>query len=148
MTRARIDLALSWALARNPGGRGVAQAVPVPRPAAARRRPGSPASRRATARSPSCRECGRPLSTGAEKKRGRCADCPASYDEELFERLREWRKERAGEESVPAFVVFTDATLQLIAEHKPRTPEALLRISGIGRSKVEKYGEDVLALVG
>ena len=70
----------------------------------------------------SCRECGRPLSTGAEKKRGRCADCPASYDEELFERLREWRKDRAGEESVPAFVVFTDATLQLIAEHKPRTP--------------------------
>ena len=49
---------------------------------------------------------------------------------------------------MPAFVVFTDATLQLIAEHKPTTPEALLRISGIGRSKVEKYGEDVLTLVG
>ena len=41
-----------------------------------------------------CRECGKPLATGAEKKRGRCADCPASYDEELFERLREWRKAR------------------------------------------------------
>ena len=95
----------------------------------------------------SCRECGKPLTTGAEKKRGRCADCPASYDEELFERLREWRKERAAEESVPAFVVFTDATLQLIAEHRPPTPEALLRISGIGRSKLERYGEDVLALV-
>jgi DNA helicase-2/ATP-dependent DNA helicase PcrA len=94
-----------------------------------------------------CRECGRPLSTGAEKKRGRCEDCPASYDEELFDRLREWRKERAGEESVPAFVVFTDATLQLIAEQKPRTPEALLRISGIGRSKLERYGDDVLTLV-
>ena len=94
----------------------------------------------------SCRECGHPLATGAEKKRGRCADCPASYDEALFERLREWRKERAGEESVPAYVVFTDATLELIAEHKPRTPDALLRISGIGRSKLEKYGDDVLAL--
>ena len=35
-----------------------------------------------------CRECGRPLATAAEKKRGRCADCPASYDEELFEQLR------------------------------------------------------------
>ena len=96
----------------------------------------------------SCRECGRPLATGAEKKRGRCSDCPASYDEELFERLREWRKERAGEESVPAFVVFTDATLQLIAEHKPRTPQALLKISGIGQSKLDRYGEDVLTVVG
>jgi DNA helicase-2/ATP-dependent DNA helicase PcrA len=86
--------------------------------------------------------------TGAEKKRGRCHDCPASYDEELFDRLREWRKERAGEESVPAFVIFTDATLQLIAEHKPRTPEALLRINGIGRSKLDKYGEAVLDVVG
>ena len=45
-------------------------------------------------------------------------------------------------------MVFTDATLQLIAEHKPRTSEALLKINGIGRSKVEKYGEDVLTLVG
>jgi DNA helicase-2/ATP-dependent DNA helicase PcrA len=96
----------------------------------------------------SCRECGKPLSTGAEKKRGRCASCPASYDEDLFERLREWRRERAGEESVPAFVVFTDATLQLIAEHKPRTPEALLKISGIGRSKLDRYGDEVLEVVG
>ena len=71
-----------------------------------------------------------------------------SYDEQLFERLREWRRDRAAEESVPAFVIFTDATLQLIAEQKPTTPEGMLRISGIGRSKLEKYGEDVLALVG
>ena len=93
-----------------------------------------PDSVRATSEQPrsrkvaNCRECGRPLSTGAEKKLGRCADCPASYDEALFERLRDWRKERAGEEGKPAFVVFTDATLQLIAEHKPRTSEALLKI--------------------
>jgi DNA helicase-2/ATP-dependent DNA helicase PcrA len=48
---------------------------------------------------------------------------------------------------VPAFVVFTDATLQLIAEHKPRTPEALLRVNGIGRGKLERYGDEVLTLV-
>jgi DNA helicase-2/ATP-dependent DNA helicase PcrA len=94
-----------------------------------------------------CRECGKALSTSVEKKTGRCADCPASYDEELFERLREWRKARAAEESVPAFVVFTDATLQLIAEHKPRTEQALLAVNGIGRSKLERYGDDVLALM-
>jgi DNA helicase-2/ATP-dependent DNA helicase PcrA len=148
MTRARTDLALSWSLARNPGGRASRKPSRFLDPLlpddarAARDQP------RGTRKVASCRECGRPLSSGAEKKRGRCADCPASYDEELFERLREWRKERAGEESVPAFVVFTDATLQLIAEHKPRTPEALLRISGIGRSKLERYGDDVFSVVG
>lgn len=147
MTRARVDLALSWSLARNPGGRPNRKPSRFLDPLlpqevlAAREQP-------RTRKVAGCRECGRPLSTGAEKKRGRCADCPASYDEELFDRLREWRKERAGEESVPAFVVFTDATLQLIAEHKPRTPDALLRISGIGRSKLEKYGDEVLSVVG
>ena len=146
MTRARVDLCLSWALARNPGGRGSRR----PSRFLDRLLPTEQRVEQTTARNrkvASCRECGKPLASGAEKKRGRCNDCPASYDEELFERLREWRKERAGLESVPAFVVFTDATLQLIAEHKPTTPEALLRISGIGRSKVEKYGDDVLTLV-
>jgi DNA helicase-2/ATP-dependent DNA helicase PcrA len=147
MTRARVDLHLSWALARNPGGRASrkpSRFLDPLLPDDARGPREQPRSRRVAG----CRECGKPLTTGAEKKRGRCADCPASYDEDLFERLREWRKERAGEESVPAFVIFTDATLQLIAEHKPRTPEALLRINGIGRSKLDKYGDGVLAVVG
>ncbi|MBZ5740691.1 ATP-dependent DNA helicase UvrD2 [Nocardioides mangrovi] len=146
MTRARIDLALSWSAARNPGGRASrkpSRFLDPLLPDEARAQRDQPRHRKIAG----CRECGRPLMTGAEKKRGRCVDCPASYDEELFERLREWRKERASEESVPAFVVFTDATLQLIAEHKPTTPEALLRINGIGRSKLERYGEDVLGVV-
>ena len=88
-----------------------------------------------------------PLLTGPEKKTGRCSTCPASYDEELFERLRSWRRQRAESENVPAFVVFTDATLQLIAEHKPATEAGLLKISGIGKSKLERYGEDVLELL-
>lgn len=147
VTRARTDLALSWSLARNPGGRASrkpSRFLDRLLPEQARTRPEAPRSRKVAG----CRECGRPLSTGAEKKRGRCQDCPASYDEELFERLRAWRKGRADEESVPAFVVFTDATLQLIAEHRPTTPEALMRINGIGRAKLERYGEDVLAVVG
>jgi DNA helicase-2/ATP-dependent DNA helicase PcrA len=145
MTRARVDLALSWSLARNPGGRASRKPSRFLDPLLPEeKRSPAPTSRRGVA---ACRECGRPLATGAEKKRGRCADCPASYDEELFERLREWRRSIAEEESVPAFVVFTDATLQLIAEHKPRTPEALLRVNGIGRAKLERYGEAVLTLV-
>ena len=146
MTRARLDLALSWAQARNPGGRGSrkpSRFLDPLLPDSAR----APEPRLRRSKVASCRECGKPLMTGLEKKRGRCEDCPASYDEALFERLREWRKDRAAEESVPAFVIFTDATLQLIAEQKPRTPQALLKISGIGASKVERFGEDVLALV-
>jgi DNA helicase-2/ATP-dependent DNA helicase PcrA len=144
MTRARLDLWLSWSLARNPGGRANRQPsrfLDRLLPADARPAPRTP--RRGVAH---CRECGKPL-TGKAIKRGRCDDCPASYDEELFERLREWRRTRAEAEKVPAFVVFTDATLQLIAEHKPRTAAALLQVNGIGRSKLERYGEDVLELV-
>ncbi len=151
LTRARRTLAVSWAWARNPGGRATrkpSRFLDPLLPAAARdTRTGRPTGAKGR-KVISCRECGKPLATGAEKKRGRCADCPASYDEELFEQLRTWRSGQAAEESVPAYVVFTDATLQLIAEHKPRSAEALLRINGIGKAKLERYGDAVLGLVG
>jgi DNA helicase-2/ATP-dependent DNA helicase PcrA len=147
MTRAREHLVVSWAAARTPGGRGNRQPSRFLQsllPAEVRAASAKPKQRRAV----HCRECGKPLSSAAEKKRGRCADCPASYDEELFERLRVWRKETADEESVPAFVVFTDATLQLIAEQRPTSPAALLRISGVGPAKLERYGDALLGVVG
>jgi DNA helicase-2/ATP-dependent DNA helicase PcrA len=147
MTRAREHLVLSWAAARTPGGRGnrrPSRFLDDLLPASARAASAKPKARRAA----HCRECGKPLSSAAEKKRGRCTDCPASYDEELFERLRVWRKERADEESVPAFVVFTDATLQLIAEQRPTSTAALLRISGVGPTKLERYGDGLLEVVG
>ena len=43
--------------------------------------------------------------------------------------------------------MFTDATLELIAEHKPASIRALAKVNGVGPSKIEKYGEAVLALV-
>jgi DNA helicase-2/ATP-dependent DNA helicase PcrA len=147
MTRAREHLTVSWASARSPGGRGnrrPSRFLDALLPAEAKTAAARPKSRRAA----HCRECGKPLATAAEKKRQRCADCPASYDEALFERLRAWRKERADEESVPAFVVFTDATLQLIAEQRPTSPAALLRISGVGPAKLERYGDSLLEVVG
>ncbi|HEX3222158.1 MAG TPA: UvrD-helicase domain-containing protein [Nocardioides sp.] len=147
MTRARQHLTVSWASARTPGGRGnrrPSRFLDALLPAEAKAAAARPKSRRAA----HCRECGKPLATAAEKKRQRCADCPASYDEALFERLRAWRKERADEESVPAFVVFTDATLQLIAEQRPTSPAALLGISGVGPAKLERYGDSLLEVVG
>ena len=152
MTRARQRLTVSWSLARTPGARSSRK----PSRFLTGLRPTSASDRAATERGPStrkpkgvahCRECGRPLGSTAERKVGRCTDCPASYDEQLFERLREWRVERAGQERVPAYVVFTDQTLQAIAEVKPADAKSLLRINGIGSGKVTKYGDDVLALI-
>ena len=152
MTRARLRLTVSWALARTPGSRSTrrpSRFLTGLRPesasdqVAAQGGPG-PRKRKGVAH---CRECGRPLAATAERKVGRCEDCPASYDEDLFERLRAWRVERAGQEKVPAYVVFTDLTLQAIAEVRPADPIALLRITGIGQSKLTMYGDDVLALV-
>jgi DNA helicase-2/ATP-dependent DNA helicase PcrA len=66
----------------------------------------------------------------------------------LFERLRGWRRDRAAADGVPPYVVFHDKTLALIAEAKPRSSVALLEIAGVGPAKVERYAEDVLALIG
>ena len=144
VTRARVELFCSWALARQPGGRASrkpSRFLEPLLPAEAR-----PAPRSALAgKARMCKTCGQPLGSAAEKARGRHEGCPAAYDEELFERLRSWRREAAGNK--PAFTVFTDATLEAIAERKPDSPAALLGVAGVGRSKLEAYGTDVLALV-
>ena len=76
-----------------------------------------------------------------------CHTCPVPYDEELFGSLKAWRKERADAESVPAYVVFSDATLEALAEVRPTDRQALLRINGIGAAKLEKYADDVLEIL-
>jgi DNA helicase-2/ATP-dependent DNA helicase PcrA len=68
-------------------------------------------------------------------------------DEELFERLRDWRLRVATTAQVPAYVVFTDATLTALAERKPARTEDLIQIAGIGPRKLALYGDAVLALV-
>ena len=88
------------------------------------------------------------MSTPAEIKTARCAKCPSTADPELVEALRTWRRQRATSASVPAFVVFSDATLLAIAERRPTDRSALLGIPGIGRSKLDNYGAEVLAIVG
>jgi DNA helicase-2/ATP-dependent DNA helicase PcrA len=78
---------------------------------------------------------------------GRCGDCPATYREETFEALRGWRLEEARDKDVPAFVVFTDATLIAIAEAKPQTLEELGELAGVGSAKLERYGEAVIDII-
>jgi DNA helicase-2/ATP-dependent DNA helicase PcrA len=95
----------------------------------------------------SCRVCGATLLAGADRKLGRCSTCPSDLDEELFERLREWRSRTATAQKVPAYVVFTDATLIALAERRPTRTEELLAIAGIGPRKLGLYGDAVLALI-
>ncbi len=71
----------------------------------------------------------------------------ADYDMGLFERLRALRRRLADDEGVPAFVVFSDATLRGLAAAKPTGPQAMLRVSGVGPAKLERYGEAFLAAI-
>jgi ATP-dependent DNA helicase RecQ len=68
-------------------------------------------------------------------------------DEGLFERLRAWRLERARVDEVPAYVVLHDATLRELATAKPASEHDLAAVRGFGPTKLERYGEDVLAVI-
>lgn len=68
----------------------------------------------------------------------------ASPDEELFNHLRRIRRDFAVEENVPAYVIFSDATLDEMAKQKPMTERDLLLVSGVGEHKLLKYGQAFL----
>jgi ATP-dependent DNA helicase RecQ len=57
------------------------------------------------------------------------------------------RKRLADREQVPPFVVFSDATLAEMAARRPRDAAGLLSVNGVGQRKLERYGEDFLALL-
>ncbi|MDT7785940.1 MAG: ATP-dependent helicase UvrD/PcrA [Pseudonocardiales bacterium] len=153
VTRAREHLWLSWALSRAAGGRKyrrrsrflyslVPENHPAARVSAGAQRP--PLMKK---EKPTCRVCASTLVEAQAVKLGRCRSCPSDVDEELLESLRQWRAGRARELKVPAYVVFTDATLMAIAEQRPTDSAGLVAISGIGASKLDKFGDDVLGLV-
>lgn len=151
VTRARVHLSLSWALARTSGNRRNRRRsrflyglIPEDHPAARVARSQQPKQSGSKAR---CRVCGGPLLETLDIKLGRCSRCPSNVDEQLLEKLKSWRGERSRELKVPAFVVFTDATLVAIAEQRPTDDTALCAISGIGATKLERFGAEVLDVV-
>ena len=72
----------------------------------------------------------------------------APADPELYDALAAWRKERAKAEEVPAYVVFHNSTLAAIAGARPQLAHELAEVPGVGPAKLERYGDDVLAVVG
>lgn len=161
LTRARRDLRLSWAAARTPGSRATRRpsrfldattsvlgaGAGAPAPVARGGASSSRGSRKASP-PPVCRGCGSALTTAAQRKTGRCEHCPPTYDEATFEALRTWRLAVARATSVPAYVVFTDATLTAIAETVPASLPELSRISGVGARKLDQHGGAVLEVLG
>lgn len=65
----------------------------------------------------------------------------------LFNELRAWRREAAQEAGKPPYLIFPDATLLQIAKLKPKTPEALMSVSGVGEKKFERYADAIFSMV-
>jgi ATP-dependent DNA helicase RecQ len=66
----------------------------------------------------------------------------------LYERLADWRKSKAAEESVPTYVVAHNSMLLNLAVSRPVTKAALLSVPGFGPTRVEKYGAEILGVIG
>lgn len=93
---------------------------------------------------------GRPRVLVASQKPARSAKDSAEQraaNPVTFGALKEWRLERSRKDSVPAFVVASDKTLQNLAEAMPTNEAELLEVSGIGATKVEIYGDEILAVL-
>jgi ATP-dependent DNA helicase RecQ len=68
-------------------------------------------------------------------------------DDATAGRLRVWRRERSQADGVPAYVVFPDATLRALAAARPETAHELAAVKGFGPARIERYGDDILALL-
>jgi DNA helicase-2/ATP-dependent DNA helicase PcrA len=146
ITRARRHLALSWA-ARRSGSAGKEGARKPSRFLDALERASSSLRRRPTVHTggglpPRIRA----LERDSDGTTDADADWTASRG--LVEALQAWRRERARRDGTPAYVVAHDATLAEIAAARPRSPTALQGVKGMGPAKVDRYGAEILAIVG
>lgn len=159
VTRARRLLTLSWARSRQPGGNASREPsrflsdlqMPGVEPAATGsvvRGSGSRRKDRPRTGPGRCRICRKALVTAPERTLGRCRTCPSNVDLDLLDALKAWRSSEAVEREVPAYVVFTDATLTALAEQRPTDDAGLLDIPGIGAAKLEAFGSALLRVIG
>ena len=92
-----------------------------------------------------------PRSRAARSERGTSAKSPRAQASagrsDLFESLRALRKQLAEAQGIPPYVVFHDATLREMATQQPQTLESLAQISGVGKVKLERYGEVFLRAI-
>lgn len=131
VTRAKDILEVSWAKARTEQGRGLRQRSKLlegiwP----------SGAGRKVRSVKESAKDAERAFVVSA------CAD-----EVQLYEALKAWRSVRAKAAGQPAFRVFPNETLRHIVTERPESPDALLRVKGIGHVKAELFGADILTIL-
>ena len=68
-------------------------------------------------------------------------------NEELFGKLKQWRKARAYKENIRPYIIFSDATLISICNTKPKTLDELVEIRGVGEKKIRDYGDEILKII-
>jgi ATP-dependent DNA helicase RecQ len=83
----------------------------------------------------------------AEKKSRISSDSWEGVDMGLFNVLRTLRRERADEQNVPAFIVFSDTVLRDMTRRRPSTLGGFLNVSGVGQKKCETYGDDFIRVI-
>ena len=86
-------------------------------------------------------------SRGSNKTRIDYREVLSDEDFQLYAELREWRKIRASEKSAPVYTVLTNEQLAEIAKRRPRTVSELGKIPGIGESKSQNYGSEIVAIL-
>ena len=81
------------------------------------------------------------------EKKSRSGHKVADADKQLWDALRQCRKAFADEKDVPPYVIFHDASLMDMVHYRPLTEQQFLSISGVGQSKLEKYGDAFLQVI-
>jgi DNA helicase-2/ATP-dependent DNA helicase PcrA len=146
LTRAERQLHLSWARRRTLGGREMSrQASPYLvsiEAALAAFGPDGDGDWQAAVAAERARLAQARAAAGRER-----VMVGASADPQVLAELVAWRKTLARASGVPAQVIFHDATLAAVAEARPASRDALMAVPGLGPVKVERYGEELLALV-
>jgi len=97
-----------------------------------------------------CGSCGNCIGMAEEpeiSKKSRVSAKKFAFSDPLFEKLKAARLEIARHEKVPAFVVFSDATLVDMCQKHPLTPDEFLNVSGVGQVKLERYGDKFLEIL-
>lgn len=69
------------------------------------------------------------------------------YEPELFAELRSLRKQLADKAGVPPFVIFNDVSLEQMAYYLPQSPESFLRINGVGKEKLQRFGQTFMSII-
>lgn len=145
LTRARDELHCSWAASRTFGSR-TAKRSPSPWLAILESATGGQPSEVDRRRGAERARSARSGLAGRSRKHNHGVDL-STGDQQVFDSLREWRRNQAKDADVAAFVIFNDATLRAIAAARPRNRKELLAVSGVGPVKAQRFGDDVLEIV-